>query len=168
MPFCSKCGTEVPENIKFCHKCGNTLQGGQNTSSGNVQARQSGNLSLWDYYIKVLKNYACFQGRARRKEYWGFTLFNFIIALGLAFAGAFLGGILGDEEGTLGVALYWLYCFGVTLPGFGTFIRRLHDVGKSGWNWLWCLTIVGIVPVFIWLCSDGQAFENEYGPDPKG
>jgi len=167
MPFCTKCGAEVPENVKFCTKCGNSLQAGQSTSSSAPQAGQAEKLSLWEYYIKVLKNYADFKGRARRKEYWGFYLFNMIIAFAVSFLGGFISGIFGDKEGTLGVVLYCLYGLAVFIPSLAVLVRRLHDIGKSGWNWLWVFTIIGIVPVLIWLCTDSYPVENEYGPDPK-
>ena len=104
-----------------------------------------------DWYLKVLKNYAVFDGRARRKEYWMFVLFNmvFIFVLG------FLDGIL--SAGFL-VVLYYLV---VLLPWIAVAVRRLHDVGKSGWFLL--------IPIYnlILAVTDGDVGENEYGPDPK-
>jgi len=125
-------------------------------------------MELWKYYVKVLKNYVNFKGRARRKEYWGFVLFNLIIAIALSFIGGLIGGLLGDGSGTLGLVLYYLYCLGVILPGLSVLVRRLHDTGRSGWLWLLVLIpLVGAIIVLIWLCSDGQPGENQYGPDPK-
>jgi len=169
MPFCSKCGCEIAENIKFCQKCGSNQQGGQNPnqSSNTVKNAVVENLSLWEYFLKCFKNYAQFNGRARRKEYWGFYLFNLIIAFGLAFVGGMISGILGDEEGTLGTVLYWLFTFAAILPSLGVGIRRLHDTGKSGWNLLWCLTIIGAFYVLYLFCLEGEAKENVYGANPK-
>jgi len=82
-------------------------------------------MTLWEYYIKVLRNYVNFKGRARRSEYWGFQLFNFLIIVALIFA----GDIIGDENGFL----MCLYSLAVFLPGFAVLFRRLHDIGKSGW-----------------------------------
>jgi uncharacterized membrane protein YhaH (DUF805 family) len=149
MPFCSKCGTEIPEGVKFCSKCGNTMQA-------------TGELSLWEYYVKVvLKNYVNFKGRARRKEYWGFVLFNVIIM----FALGILGGIIGEGGEFFGS----VYTLAVFLPSLGAVIRRLHDIGKSGWLWLLAfIPIVGWIIVLIWLCTDSQPGENKYGPNPKG
>jgi len=159
MPFCTKCGTEVPENVKFCSKCGTNLQAQQNTNNNNEQAK---GLSLWGYYIKCLKNYVSFKGRARRKEYWGFMLFNFIIALAVTT----LGIILFEEE--TGEVLGNLYLLATFIPQIAVHFRRFHDIGKSGWLVLLSFTIVGIVLVLIWLCTDSENCENEYGPDPKG
>jgi len=195
MPFCNKCGTEVPENVNFCQKCGNALQGEHGTSSDNAQSIQTENLSLWEYYIKSLKNYATFKGRARRKEFWGFILFNIIISFGLLF----VGRILGDEK--FGTLVGYLYGLGVLLPSWAVGVRRLHDVGKNGSLWislsignyvlmalgisyvgrnisfsdnvailflllLLGLTIVGIYVLYL-LCKDSDLTENKYGPNPK-
>ena len=179
MPFCIKCGTEVTETAKFCQKCGNALQASQSSSgastaapatapvapaakSSTAQAARAGNPSLWDYYVIVLKDYANFKGRARRKEYWGFVLFNFIITIALSI---FVG--VANKAETLATALYYLYGLGILIPSLAVLIRRLHDIGKSGWWWLLVFTIVGVVPVLIWLCTDSEYVENEYGPDPK-
>lgn len=104
-----------------------------------------------NYYIKVLQNYANFNGRARRSEYWYFVLFNFIISLVLGFVGVavnfeFLGNI---------------YSLAVLIPSLAVAVRRMHDVGKSGWFIL--------IPIYnlILACTDSQQGANEYGPNPK-
>ena len=110
------------------------------------------------WYLKVLKNYAVFDGRARRKEYWMFYLFNMVFIFVLAF----LDGIL-----TAGF-LVGLYSLAVLLPMIAVAVRRLHDVGKSGW-----FLFIGLIPIIggIWLlvlyCIDGDVGENKYGPNPK-
>jgi len=169
MPFCIKCGNEIAESVRFCPKCGDNQQGGQNPnqSSDIVKNAVVENLSLWEYFLKCFKNYAQFNGRARRKEYWGFFLFNSIVAFGLAFVGGFISGIFGDEEGTLGTVLELLYSLAAILPGWAVGFRRLHDIGKSGWNWLWCLTIIGAFYVLYLFCLEGEAKENVYGANPK-
>lgn len=104
-----------------------------------------------NYYLKVLQNYANFNGRARRKEYWMFVLFNFIASFILGF----IGGLL--EFPLLGN----LYSLAVLLPSIAVAVRRMHDVGKSGWYIL--------IPIynFILCVTEGDNGENEYGPDPK-
>lgn len=104
-----------------------------------------------NYYFKVLQNYANFSGRARRSEYWYFVLFNFIISLVLGFVGVainfeFLGNI---------------YSLAVLIPSLAVAVRRMHDVGKSGWFIL--------IPIYnlILACTDSQPGDNEYGPNPK-
>ncbi len=112
-----------------------------------------------EWYLKVLKNYATFAGRARRKEYWMFVLFN-IIALMILL-------ILDMVIGTYFV-LYGLYCLAIIVPSLAVTVRRLHDLGKSGW-WIF----ISLVPVIggIWLLvltvMDGTPGQNQYGPSPK-
>lgn len=111
-----------------------------------------------DWYIEVMKKYAVFSGRARRKEYWMFVLFNTIIVFVLGFALGFLDGMLNTNIGVVVVGIYNLAVF---IPSLAVSIRRMHDLGRSGW---WILVpIVNIVFLFL----NGQPQANEYGPDPK-
>ena len=104
-----------------------------------------------NWYLKVLQNYATFNGRARRKEYWMFVLFNMIISFVLGFIGG-----LGHFE-----LLGTIYSLAVLVPSIAVGVRRMHDVGKSGWFLL--------IPIYnlILACTDGTAGEYEYGADPK-
>jgi uncharacterized membrane protein YhaH (DUF805 family) len=104
-----------------------------------------------NYYFKVLHNYATFSGRARRSEYWYFFLFNVIIAFVLGF----VGGLMGTT------VLSNIYTLAVLIPGIAVGVRRMHDVGKSGWFLL--------IPIYnlVLACTDGVNGDNEYGADPK-
>ncbi|MBT3819593.1 MAG: DUF805 domain-containing protein, partial [Lentimicrobiaceae bacterium] len=83
-----------------------------------------------NWYLAVLKNYAGFSGRARRKEYWMFTLFNIIFAI----VAMILDNVLGIAMAEIGYGpLYGLYALAMLIPGLAVSVRRLHDVGKSGW-----------------------------------
>ncbi len=109
------------------------------------------------WYLKVLKQYAVFSGRARRKEYWMFVLFNFIIAMILGFVeGA--ANINSSSENSILANIYQL---AILIPSIAVGVRRMHDVGKSGWFLL--------IPIynFILSVSDGNKGSNEYGADPK-
>jgi uncharacterized membrane protein YhaH (DUF805 family) len=117
------------------------------------------------WYLAVLKKYAVFGGRARRKEYWMFLLFNLIF---LAVA-TILDTVLKLNFGRLPYGwIYTVYALAVVIPSLAVAIRRLHDVGKSGW-WL----LIALVPLIgaIWLLvlyvKDSQPGENQYGPNPK-
>ena len=103
------------------------------------------------YYLKVLQNYATFSGRARRSEYWYFALVNVIIAV-------VLGVVGGVIKTTL---LSNLYSLAVLIPGIAVGVRRMHDVGKSGWYLL--------IPIYnlVLACTPGTQGNNEYGADPK-
>ncbi|GGR68743.1 hypothetical protein GCM10010269_04350 [Streptomyces humidus] len=110
------------------------------------------------WYVDVLKKYAVFSGRARRQEYWMFTLFNVIVAVVLAIVGAVIGSNV----------LNIIYTLAVLLPGLGVAVRRLHDTGKSGW-WLLIglIPLVGAIILIVFLASEGKREPNQYGPDPK-
>jgi uncharacterized membrane protein YhaH (DUF805 family) len=126
------------------------------------------NLSLWGYFIKCYKNYVNFEGRARRKEFWGFVLFDFIIGFVLNILGV---DILGDEDNILVIMFLILYCLfalASVLPYLAVTIRRLHDIGKSGWYWfIGFIPILGWILLLVWMCTDGDPDENTYGPSPK-
>jgi len=96
-----------------------------------------------NWYIQVLKNYAQFTGRARRSEYWYFALFN-VIFMALAMG---LDNVLGTTMYPLPYGyVYFIYALVVIIPGLAVCVRRLHDVGKSGWMALICL--IPIVELF--------------------
>lgn len=110
------------------------------------------------WYLEVLKKYAVFTGRARRREYWMFFLVNFIVGLVLAVIGRVL-----DLE-----ILQYLYSLAVLLPGLGVSVRRLHDTGRSGWWLLISLVpLIGAIVLLVFLVSDSQPDTNQYGPNPK-
>ncbi len=118
-----------------------------------------------DWYLKVLKNYAEFSGRARRKEYWMFVLFNLIFYYVLMFIDWIIGTF--DPEIGLGV-LGGLYSLAVFIPGLAVSVRRLHDIGKSGWMILIVLIpLIGPIWLLVLMVQDSQPGENQYGPNPK-
>ena len=113
-----------------------------------------------EYYTGVLKQYTNFSGRARRAEFWMFTLINTIISL-------VLSGI--DTAVGLGGMLQGIYGLLTLLPSLAVACRRLHDIGKSGW-WL----LIGIIPIvgwiilIIWYAKDSDPGSNAFGANPKG
>lgn len=111
-----------------------------------------------EWYVAVLKKYAVFSGRARRKEYWMFFLFNIIIAFTLVFIEGFLG-----SQGIISM----LYGFAVLIPGIAVSVRRLHDIGRSGW-WLLInlIPLIGAIVLIIFMVQEGEE-ENDFGPNPK-
>ncbi len=113
-----------------------------------------------NWYLKVLQQYVDFNGRARRKEYWMFVLFNFIIALVLTTIDMTL------LDGT--PVFYGIYGVAVFLPTLAVLIRRLHDTGRSGW-WMF-ITLIPLIGGFIllyFMCVDSEAGSNQWGPNPK-
>lgn len=187
---CAKCENKISATDKFCGSCGAKINYsfseekaesvGNNsprterepfakTNSANKQDNgrvkyenidNTEKQSSFDYYNQVLGKYSDFNGRSTRAEYWYFMLYNIIIAILIGFFGA----IIGDEEGVL----YILYLFIMLIPHWAVSVRRLHDIGKSGWIFL-----VGFIPLigFIWLLilftTDSESGVNKYGPNPK-
>ena len=117
------------------------------------------------YFINgITKHYADFSGRARRKEFWVFTLFS--VATG--FMAQVIDGILGTTSGQALGVLGILVPLALFLPGLAVTIRRLHDVGKSGWFYLiFLIPLVGSIWLLVLFCTDGQRGFNAYGPNPK-
>lgn len=125
------------------------------------------------WFIKCIKQYADFKGRSRRKEYWMFTLFNAIFSIvaslidtAINIVTSLIGTtIFGDLPPIFATTLYSLF---VLIPGLAVCVRRLHDVGKSGW-----MLLVGLIPIVggIWLlilmCIDSQPGTNKWGDNPK-
>ena len=116
------------------------------------------------WYLEVLRKYAVFDGRARRTEYWMFTLVNIIISF-----------LLGLIEGFLGIApeldfsiLSSIYSLGILIPSIAVSIRRLHDIGRSGW---WFLIVfipfIGFLVLLVFAIMDSEPGPNQYGPNPK-
>jgi uncharacterized membrane protein YhaH (DUF805 family) len=111
-----------------------------------------------NWYIDVLKKYAVFTGRAHRQEFWMFTLVNVLISFALGIVGGMLHlAVLGT-----------LYSLAVLLPSIGVAVRRLHDIGRTGWWVLIALTGIGMIVLIVFYCLDSQPGDNEYGPNPKG
>ncbi|GGG47531.1 DUF805 domain-containing protein [Bizionia arctica] len=107
-----------------------------------------------NWYLKVLKQYADFSGRARRKEYWMFFLFNMIISYSITLLSVFL------EVPSLAI-VSTLYSIAVLIPAIAVGVRRMHDVGKSGWFLL--------IPIYnlILACTDSDPGPNKWGQNPK-
>ena len=119
-----------------------------------------------EWYLKVVRdNYANFNGRARRKEFWMFVLFNSIFGI----AAMILDNVTGLAMGNLGYgAIYIIYGLAVFIPGLAVAVRRLHDVGKSGWMYLICLIpLVGGIWLLVLWTTDSIPGENKWGPNPK-
>jgi uncharacterized membrane protein YhaH (DUF805 family)/RNA polymerase subunit RPABC4/transcription elongation factor Spt4 len=155
---CRRCGTAIPAGTKFCPNCGapaiqGTSQKGGTGSEAGIMGEDPNNAS-WQWFVYDLKNKYCdFNGRARRREYWFYTLFSFL-------ANIVLGWI---------PVLGWLISLGLILPGLGVAVRRLHDIGKSGWFLLLLLIpLVGPIILIVWHTKEGDHGTNAYGPDPKG
>jgi uncharacterized membrane protein YhaH (DUF805 family) len=132
--------------------------------------------------FEPLRKYASFSGRARRREYWLWQVFLFLVSLffaGLLLATLPAGWDMADPDAmvmmaqtggaaSLVAALIGLVSLALILPGIAVSVRRLHDRDMSGWWLLLGLTAVGGLVLFIFYLLDGTPGPNRHGPDPKG
>ncbi|GAB5521357.1 MAG: DUF805 domain-containing protein [Rhodothermales bacterium] len=114
------------------------------------------------WFFEALRNYKDFSGRARRSEYWFFTLFHMLLLIGCVLMA--LVSDLSEEATILFVGAYLLLMF---LPSWSVAVRRLHDTGRSGW-WL----LIGGIPLgglvlFVFNLQDSEIESNQYGRSPK-
>jgi uncharacterized membrane protein YhaH (DUF805 family) len=117
-----------------------------------------------NWYIECLKKYAVFGGRARRKEYWMFALFNLIIGFAIGFAQGFMG--MASQS-------YWawpsmVFALLMVIPSLSVTVRRLHDTNRSGW-WLFISLVpfIGALALLWFMVQEGTPGNNNYGPNPK-
>ncbi len=118
-----------------------------------------------NWYLEVLKKYAVFSGRARRKEYWYFVLFNTLISIVLGI----IDGVTGSFSTKAGMGLLGgIYTLSVIIPGIAVSVRRLHDTGRSGW-WLLIVLVplIGAIVLLVFMVQNSQTDENQYGNNPK-
>ncbi len=112
-----------------------------------------------NWYFEVLRKYAVFEGRAHRTEFWMYTLFNFVISIGLT--------ILGAAAGVVWLQL--LYGVAVFIPGIAVGARRLHDTNRSGWwQLIVVIPIVGWIVLIVMFAEEGHPGTNQHGPNPWG
>jgi uncharacterized membrane protein YhaH (DUF805 family) len=113
--------------------------------------------SFLQLYLRGWKKFAVSDGRASRREYWSFVLGNccLFFCLGL------FCGLTGQSKEFTALLSTVMRLF-VLVPSFAVGIRRMHDMGRSGWFLL--------VPIYslILVLSKGQEGANAYGPDPLG
>ncbi len=126
------------------------------------------------WYILALRNYFNFSGRSRRKEFWMFTLFNYLIMFLIVIMDNMLTERTPMEypyesSPFSGFSVYIaVYALLMVIPTISLQIRRLHDTGRSGWNlFLSIIPLVGPIMLLVYFCTEGDEGNNEYGPDPK-
>ncbi|WP_448757939.1 DUF805 domain-containing protein [Aggregatibacter sp.] len=118
-----------------------------------------------NWYLHVLKNYATFSGRARRKEYWIFFLISALISIVLTLLDILLGTYSVEYEAGLFSGLYSLL---ILIPSIAVVVRRLHDTDRSGW-WILIslIPLIGVIVLFVFMCLDSQPGTNRFGANPK-
>ena len=146
MIYCSSCGKKNSDEAKFCGKCGIEL-----VKSKIDRNKVTDDQGLFSLYWSTFKKFAWAKGRASRKEYWTFFIFNFIVGFILGFIEALL------ETENIFSGLFNLI---MLLPSIAVGVRRMHDIGNSGW-WL----LFPIVNFILLLCPSEKG-ENKHGSNP--
>ena len=117
------------------------------------------------WYLENLRKYAVFAGRARRREYWTFALWNFLILAVLVFIA--IAGAEHEHSGA-GLVVLLLYALAIQLPGHAGLVRRLHDTNHSGyWFFIGLVPLVGSIILLGFLLKDSDPGPNRFGPNPK-
>ena len=169
--------SQVPELQQRSYPQGGYQQGGyqqggyQQPAYGYGYQEDDNELSLWGFYMKCLKEkYASFDGRARRKEYWSFALFNAIVYFIFYAVGIFLAVSTRSETLALIVfGILGIYALGIIVPSLAVTVRRLHDIGKGGgWIFISFVPFVGGLILLVFTLLDSEAGENRFGSNPKG
>ena len=123
------------------------------------QDQAESQFNMIDWFVKCLKNYANFTGRARRKEFWFFTLVQFIILI----IAQIIDSVIGTE-----FVLYALIVLALFIPSLAVSVRRLHDLSKSGWWYLIALIpLIGAIILIIWFATETKAEVNQWGQPAK-
>ncbi len=118
-----------------------------------------------NWYLLTIKKYAVFQGRARRKEFWMFALFNLLFSIILGIIDVLIGTYNWQSDTGLLSSIYSLF---VILPNLAVTTRRLHDINRSGWwQLLYLIPIIGWLVLLYFFVSKGNIGANRFGEDPK-
>ena len=133
---------------------------------GRLPSSSAGSRKTFGYYVQGLEQYADFEGRARRAEFWWFNLVLYGINIVIVVLGAVLGEFLAVLE-TVSTVVLWIHGLALLLPQLAVTARRLHDTGKSGWWMLLILIpILGWIPLLVFLLTPSDAGQNRYGREP--
>ncbi|KAA6351745.1 Inner membrane protein YhaH [termite gut metagenome] len=121
------------------------------------------------WFLKCLRNYFVFKGRASRTEYWMFYLISTILLYSIGILWIICERLFGGFFNDLFGGILILSIIGILIPSFSVAVRRFHDTGKSGW-WIWVVLIptIGAICALCILITKGDKGDNKYGSDPKG
>jgi uncharacterized membrane protein YhaH (DUF805 family) len=149
--FCSKCGKENSDGALYCSNCGASISAPILKSTATAFPNASSEQMTFGKAISTcMGKYVDFSGRASRPEYWWFYLFTILLSW---------GSLIVDNSGVVS----GLVNLALLLPALSAAARRLHDTNRSGWWMLIALTIIGLIPLIIWLASKGNDRSNDYG-----
>ncbi len=151
--FCPICGNENSDGVKFCGSCGANIAALNPSSPASAPAyayASSEQMTFGKSIAVCMGKYVDFSGRASRPEYWWFYLFTILLSW---------GSLIVDHSGVVS----GLVNLALLLPSLSAAARRLHDTNRSGWWMLIACTIIGLIPLVIWLASRGSDQSNQYG-----
>lgn len=158
---CRKCGEVIGDNDRFCGFCGTpqqqerpeTVLNPQHVHYENCAHTEKAKIGFPEAVVLFFKNYTNFKGRSRRSEYWWAWLFTALVS-------SVLTAAIPDIAG--------LWTVITCIPTLSLAVRRLHDIGKSGWWYLiYAIPLVGGILMLIWSCKDSDPNTNQWGPSPK-
>lgn len=124
------------------------------------QTKPEANFNMIDWFVKCLKNYANFTGRARRSEYWFYCLAQMLVTI----VALIIDSIIFGGPGLLYIVTF----FGLIIPSFAVLVRRLHDTDKSGW-WILLsfIPLIGAIILIVWLATETKPADNQWGKPAK-
>lgn len=147
--FCPQCGAQTAAEGKFCRRCGAVLSPDGAANRGRDPVRRAG-VGFGQAIRNGFEKYFDFSTRVSRAEYWWFVLFGVLLSV---FAQAV------DASGIVDSLVSLL----LLVPMTAVCTRRLHDTDRSGWWQLLSITIIGLIPLIIWLVQDGDPRTNRFG-----
>ncbi len=169
---CPNCGQknkieEYQKSKAKCGKCGaslsfstNNLHSSEPKNPKYQYAQRPETSNIIDLYFHTLKQYATFKGRAKRSELWTFLIVNVIIKILLAVVSVKMGLYITDNPEEDRTLLDGLFAIAVFLPTIAVSVRRIHDIGLSGW-WGWIFMPL-MIPMIIVSFIDSKV-NNTYG-----
>jgi uncharacterized membrane protein YhaH (DUF805 family) len=117
------------------------------------------------YFTVLIDNYANFSGRARRQEYWMYTLFWILTVISISLISDFMEKFI---DITIAPGIIGVFILATLIPWLGLNVRRLHDIGKSGsYLFINLIPIVGRIWYIVLMATEGNNYSNKYGPNPK-
>ena len=118
-----------------------------------INCAEVSKVTFFEAVGKCYRKYFVFKGRASRSEYWWFYLFTTLLTW---------AALVVDSVTSSGSGANILVSLALAIPALSSAVRRLHDVNRSGWWLLIVFTIIGVIPVIIWLASEGKSENNQY------